>query len=105
MSELALSKFQYLELEKIGLGAFAPLDEGGFREKRGGIPYVTKVLHHGEHRPWNIRAAPFPSTDRWQVRAAGRHKTGAANDRVPKSPIPRRHRHAATRWEPQDAPP
>ena len=26
MSELALSKFQYLELEKIGLGAFAPLN-------------------------------------------------------------------------------
>ena len=26
MSELALNKFQYLELEKIGLGAFAPLD-------------------------------------------------------------------------------
>ncbi len=26
MSELALSRFQYLELEKIGLGAFAPLD-------------------------------------------------------------------------------
>ncbi len=50
MSELALSKFQYLELEKIGFGAFAPLD-GFMNEDEVGSVADTMRLPSGQVFP------------------------------------------------------